>query len=474
MLMILNGKECDKEKKLDVYSPATGDLIDRVPGADESDIDKAIEGAVSAFDKWSATPLWQRAGIIMGFLSIVKENEEHLAKTLCLDNGKPITQARAEIANLSISVPAFCEKAKHLYDSVVPPGTEKNYERSIQIVKREPLGVIACIIPFNFPSNLFSQKVIPALLMGNCVLVLPPSGNPLTVMTLCSYLIKAGLPEGVLSCLVAPGAVKETAVKDKRIRLVTLTGSTATGIRTAKVAADNLTRTALELGGNDPFIVMEDADMDLVISELFVGRLVNAGQICCASKRFLIHKSRVDEFLKKASDFISTLKMGDPMEEDTRIGCLINEKAAAKVEEQVRHTISQGASLYLGGKRNGAFFEPTILTNVTGQMDIAKDTEVFGPVIPVIPFDTKEEAIDIANSSVYGLSSCIFSENYHTLIEMSGKLQAGNVVLNGASNLRSFEIPFGGKKLSGVGSEGVMTTFDEMTSPKVITLKNCL
>ncbi len=473
MQMIINGRHTDgcSGEYMEVINPASGEVIDRVPKGNERDIDEAFKAAGKAFGSWKGFPLHEKALIMERFVSLVREKRDELSEILCRDNGKPIIQAEKEIDNIFISVPAFTEKAKHLYDSVIQPGSEKNYEHSIQYVKREPLGTVVAIIPFNFPSNLFIQKVIPSLLSGNCLLVLPPSGNPLTVLRLSSLLIEAGVPEGVLNVITAPGSVKEAAVRDGRASLVTLTGSTDTGRRTALAAAENLIPVTLELGGNDPFIVMDDADMELVINELFVGRLINAGQICCASKRFIIHKAVLDEFIERTTGYVRGLKQGDPMDRDTQIGCLINEKAAERVEREVEFTVSQGGKLLAGGKRSGCFFEPTVITCVTKGMDIMKDMEVFGPVIPVISFEDEAEALEIANNTMYGLSSAVFSENHRTILRMAAGIQAGNVVINGASNLRSFEIPFTGWKKSGIGSEGVMSTFDEVTHKKVITLK---
>ena len=474
MKMLINGAFCDASTKetMNVTNPYDGRVIDTVPKATEEDLRAAMEGAAKAQKEWARVPVWRRAAILSRFAALVAEQADSLAETLCLDNGKPLTQARAELANIQISVPAFTEKAKHLYDTLIPCGSEANYERHLQAVVREPVGVVVCIVPFNFPSNLFCQKVVPALLSGNAAVVLPPSGNPLTVLRLSALLHEAGVPAGVIQCVTAPGAVKEAAVTHPACALVTLTGSTATGAHIAGVAAARLTPCALELGGNDAFIVMEDADLSLAVSELFVGRLVNAGQICCASKRFLVHRSLERRFIDAAVDLVKSLKAGDPMEADTRIGVLINERAAAEVEEQVRATLAAGAVLETGGTRKGAFFAPTVLSGVTRDMDIAKDMEVFGPVIPVIPFDTEEEAIAIANQSSYGLSGCIFSENHRRILRMTKALETGTVIINGASNLRSFEMPFGGWKQSGVGTEGVMSTFEEMTRTKVVILKN--
>ena len=215
------------------------------------------------------------------------------------------------------------------------------------MVTREPIGVVACIIPFNFPCDLYDQKVAPALMMGNAAIVLPSSDNPLTLMKLTEMLVEAGVPNGVIQCLTAPGSVKSTAVTDPRVHLVTLTGSTKVGIDTAKLAAANLTHTALELGGNDAFIVLEDGDVDLAVEEMIWGRMYNTGQVCCASKRFLVHNSLKDEFAQKAVERIKQLKVGMPSDESSQVGCLISEKAAIKVEKEVEKTVEQGGKIVL-------------------------------------------------------------------------------------------------------------------------------
>ena len=408
------------------------------------------------------------------FIDIVEENKESLAQTLCAENGKPITEARAEIGNIKIAFRAFAEHAKHYYGSIIPPGTEAGQENHIQMVTREPIGVVACIIPFNFPCDLYDQKVAPALMMGNAAIVLPSSDNPLTLMRLSEMLVEAGVPNGAIQCLTAPGAVKDAAVSDPRVHLVTLTGSTEVGIGTAKIAAENLTHTALELGGNDAFIVLDDGDVDLAVDELIWARMYNTGQVCCASKRFLIHNSLKDEFAEKAVATIKSLNYGDPAKDGTQIACLISEKAAIKVEKEVALTVQQGGRIILGGKRNGAFYEPTVIVDVPKDADVAKDMEIFGPVVPIIGFDTDEEAIEIANNSIFGLSSCVFSKDQKRAFKVARAMEAGGAVINGASFFRSFEMPFGGWKHSGIGTEGVMSTFNEMTRVKTIVLKNII
>ncbi len=476
MKMIINGKKTDSVSKetFDVIDPSTGKVIESVPRATAEDIDIAITAAVKGQKEWAKVPVSERAEVLYRFLHIVDENKEMLAQTLCAENGKPITEARAEIGNIKAGFSGFIEHAKHFYGSIIPPGTEPGQANHMQLVTREPVGVVACIIPFNFPCDLYDQKVAPALMMGNAAIVLPSSDNPLTLMKLTEMLVEAGVPNGVIQCLTAPGSVKSTAVEDPRVHLVTLTGSTEVGISTAQIAAGNLTHTALELGGNDAFIVLDDGDVDLAVEEMIWGRMYNTGQVCCASKRFLIHNSLKDEFAEKAVARIKELKCGDPKDEDTQIACLISEKAAVKVEKEVALTVEQGGKVILGGHRNGAYYEPTVIVDVPATADVAKDMEIFGPVVPIIGFDTDDEAIEIANNSKFGLSSCVFSRDQKRAFKVASAMESGGAVINGASFFRSFEMPFGGWKHSGIGTEGVMSTFNEMTRVKNIVLKNII
>ena len=460
--------------EITIYAPYDGAVLGTVPAASEQDVATALETAAAAQPAWAARPLHERADILLRYRDLVREHLDELATTLCRDNGKPIVQARGEISNQLTAVPAFVERAKHFHGQVFAPGAERGWDHHLQLAMREPVGVIASVIPFNFPANMVAQKIIPGLLMGNAVLALPPSGNPLTVIALVELLWEAGVPREVLPCLVAPGAVKEVVATDPHTSLITLTGSTKTGKRIAEVAARRLVRCTLELGGNDPFIVCEDADLDLAVKEAIPGRMTNAGQICCASKRFIIHESMVDEFTKRMVEALSQFKTGNPLDETTQISCLINEKAACEVESQIARTVEQGAQVLLGGTREGAFVAPTVLGGVTADMDIAHDMEVFGPVVPIMSFADEAEAISIANDTVYGLAAAVFTENPHTFQRLARQLAAGTVVANGSSYLRSFEMPFGGWKESGVGTEGVASSLEEVTQLKMVIWKNLL
>lgn len=477
MKMFINGIPTDAADgaTIDVTNPATGAVVDTVPAATKQDVDKAVACAKKAQPEWAAVPVSEKVSILYRFLDIVDDNKEDLAQTLSAETGKPITEARAEIGNIRIGFSGFCEKAKHLYGETFPAGLEPGQDKHILITKKEPIGVIACVIPFNFPCDLFDQKVAPTLLAGNAAIVKPSTDNPLTLCKLTAMLGEAGVTPGAAQIITGRGSTTGTWLcENPDVHGITLTGSTEVGIETYKRGAAHLAHIALELGGNDAFIVLEDGDVDLAVEEMIWGRMYNTGQVCCASKRYLIHRSKAAEFAEKAIARISQLKQGSPSDESTQIGCLISEKAAIKVKEQIDKTVEQGGTIALGGERDGAFIKPTVITGVPKTADVAIDMEIFGPVVPIIEFDTVEEAIEIANASKFGLCGCVFTADMKTAVRVCNALECGGTVINGASFFRSFEMPFGGYKYSGVGTEGVMSTFDEVTRTKTVVLKNII
>ena len=468
-------KEARDGAKIEVVNPATSELIDTVPNVTDEDVDEAVKVAEIEQKKWAEVPIYKRAEILYKFSDLIEQNKERLAQLLTAETGKPIKEARAELANVKIAIYAFAERAKHLYNESIPAGQEAGQEKTMQITKRYPIGVIAAIIPFNFPSDLFCQKVPPALLMGNSIIVKPSNYNPLTLIEYVKLMIEAGVPAGCIQILTGDGPKAGQALaRHPGVHLVSLTGGTAAGIQTMGTCSQNLTHVMLELGGNDAFIFLEDGDMDLAVKETIWGRLYNGGQVCCASKRFLIHNSRKAEFIERMRQVIENLKVGDPTKEDTDMGPMININAAKRIEEQVNKMVAEGATVVCGGRREDAYYYPTILDNVTKDMEVSKDMEIFGPVISVIGFDTVEEAIEIANQSSYGLCGCVITKDYSLGMKIADRLECGGAIVNGASFYRSFEMPFGGWKHSGIGNEGVLTTLQEMSRIKTIILKNIL
>lgn len=475
MLMIINGKytEASDHATQPVVNPATQEVIDTVPSATKEDVKKAIDGAEAAQEAWALLPVRERCKILHKFASLVMEHRLELGELLAKEAGKPyMKEAVWEMDSVAYTYNGACEVAKHYYGSTMPIGTEPGYDADLQITLHEPLGVLACIIPYNFPPAIWAFKTAAALAAGNTIVVKAPSFDPLTLIKLHELLGEAGLPEGVAQIITGKGAEVGTwLVDDPRIACVNFTGSTEAGLSIAKTAANHLTDYKFELGGNDPFIVFEDADMDLVIKEA-EDQARNNRQCCTGSKRFIVHNSLKEEFVKRLTAELDKLVIGDPMNPEVNMGPMIHERAAKKVEQQVNLTVEQGAKIARGGKRNGAFYDPTILVDVTPDMDIAKNMEVFGPVWPVIGFDTVDEAVAIANGSDYGLGGGIFSANIYLCLQVCRRLKTGHIAINGSGNFRAAELPFGGgKKMSGNSRESLSKVMDEVTQIKSIVFR---
>lgn len=460
-----------------VVNPATQEVIATVPAAAKEDVKKAVETAWEGQKAWERRTLRERTQILKNFAGLVMKRRLELGEILSKESGKPyMKEAVWEFDSVAYVFKGACEVAKHYYGKTMPLGTEPGYDSDIQFTIHEPLGVIACIIPFNFPPAIWSFKVAAALAAGNAVIVKAPSYNPMAVLKLHEMLVEAGVPASVVQVLTGSGAkIGDWLVDDARVASVNFTGSAEVGLSIAKTAAKHLTACQFELGGNDPFIVCEDADMDLAVKEAG-DQCRNNRQCCTGSKRFLIHNSKKEEFINRLiSEYLEKEVIGDPMDPEVTMGPMISERAAKGVEEQVNLTVSQGAEIVYGGKRNGAFYQPTVLTGVTPDMDIAKDMEVFGPVWPVIGFDTVEEAVEIANNSVYGLGGGVFSRDIKTCIKTAKALKTGHVAINGSGNFRAAELPFGGgKPMSGNSRESLSAVMDEVTQSKSIVLRYVL
>lgn len=479
MKMLINGAWVDASDGAtqNVVNPATGEVVDTVPCATREDVTRAIDIAVEAQKSWAKVPVRERCKILRKFADNVMARRMELGEILSKETGKPyIAESVWEFDSVAYVFNGACEIAMHHYGSTLPIATEPGYDTDFQFTVNEPLGVIACIIPYNFPAALMSFKVAPALAAGNAVVIKAPSYDPLTVLTLSKMLVDAGVPAGLVNCLTGKGSlVGDWIVDDVRVASVNFTGSAETGISIAKTAAKHLTGYQFELGGNDPFIVCEDGDLELALKEAG-DKARNAGQCCSAAKRFLVHNSLKEEFTRRLVDeYLKPLVLGNPFDEKTTMGPVISERAAKKVVSQIEHTVEQGASVYYGGKRNGAFVDPTVLVDVTADMDVMRDMEIFGPVWPIIGFDTVEEAIELANLTNYGLSSGVFTKDMKTAAKFCREIKAGYVTVNGSGGFRAAELPFGGgKKLTGNSRESLMTMMSEVTQKKSIILRYIL
>lgn len=477
MQMTINGEKTNSSdgKEIQVFNPATQELIDTVPSATNEDIERATKAAQVGKKLWAETPLYERTKILKKYVLLLEEHKSELAQLECKELGKIIRECKFEVNVAAKIFTGFIERANHLCGDVMPD-CQSECGKDLIFTRREPLGVIACIVPFNYPVELFCHKVAPALIMGNAVIVKPATSNPLAVIRLVDLLIEAGVPGNVVQVITGRGSViGDYLVGSSDIDGVSLTGSTEVGISVAEQSAKNLHHVFLELGGNDAMIIMKDGDIGFAVNETIGGRITNSGQTCCGTKRIVIHNSKKEEFTNQLIERLKKIKTGNPADITTDMGCVVSEKAAIEIERQVKLTIEQGATCIHGGRVKGTFFEPIVLVNVTPNMDIAKDMEIFGPVIPIIGFDTEEEAIEITNAPIYGLHCGIITNNTKQAINMASKIEVGNVVINGSGNYRHIDMAFGGTKMTGIGSkEGVQYTLEEMSKVKSYVLKGIL
>ena len=475
MKMLINGQWVDSSNKevIEIDNPYTGQIIDSVPSATKEDVDFAISEAVKAQKIWNAKKTRDRAAILREFLDLLKRDRDKLAAKLTEETGKPVFDSYGEIDSVYMTFESSIEIVKHHFGKTMPMGIEGGYDDDLQVTIHEPLGVIACVVPFNFPAALWAFKAGPALMAGNAIVVKPASYNPLTVLMLMGLLVEAGVTPGAVQCITGKGATVGNWISDNpAIAQVNLTGGVEAGKEIARHTAENLTPYKFELGGNDPLIICADCDMDLAVNETG-DKTRNAGQCCSGAKRFIVHESIKDEFVKRLiEERLKTVKEGDLMDLNTDFGVLISEKAAKEVERQINLTIEQGAKLVYGGVRKGAYYMPTVLDNCTKNMDICKDMEIFGPIFPIFTFKTLEEAIEIAETSNYGLSSGVITENLKDAMMVAGALRTGMVAVNGSGGFRAQELPFGGgKKMSGNSRECMSSVLEEVTQEKSIIFR---
>jgi succinate-semialdehyde dehydrogenase/glutarate-semialdehyde dehydrogenase len=456
---------------LDVNDPATGQVIKTIADATPEDGIAALDAAVAIAEEWAATAPRQRGEILRGAFDLLQQRKDDVALLMTLEMGKPLAEAKGEVAYGGEFLRWFSEEAVRItgrYGSN-PEGTGQ------MIVSQRPVGPCYLITPWNFPLAMATRKIAPALAAGCTVVVKPAALTPLTTLYVARLLEEAGLPGGVLNVVTTTrsSAVSEPIIADPRLRKLSFTGSTPVGRTLMKQASENVLRTSMELGGNAPFVIFGDADLDKAVDGAMAAKFRNIGQACTAANRFIVHSSVAAEFARKMSEKVGALRIGRGTEEGVGIGPLIDDKAVDKADELVQDAVGRGATLVAGGHRvdgPGSFYEPTVVTKVPLDSDILRE-EIFGPVVSVIEFDDEDEAVRLANDTEYGLVSYVFTESLARGQRMIDKLDTGMMGLN-VGVLSNAAAPFGGVKQSGLGREGGLEGIHEYLAPKYTLIPN--
>lgn len=455
-----------------VKNPEETEVLGEIELTDPGDVAAIVERARAARKSWSSRPVAERAACLDAAADSLVPHKEELAKLLAAESGKPIAQSDFEVGGGIHFLHGNAEEGRRLAGRVLPTEGNMGTEWDLAYTRREPLGVVAAILPFNFPVELFIEKCAAALVGGNAVVVKPPLEAPLVVERFREAMIAAGIPADVLAAVHGGADVGAALAEAPGVDAISLTGSTAAGIAVAKATAHTLRFLHLELGGNNGCLILDDADLDLVAAEVTRGRLMMNGQACSASKRLIVHRSLHDQLATKLVAAVEAQRHGAATDPESTVGPLIHAGAAKKVAGQVANARSQGAEIAAGtGEADGAYFPPTLLAGVPFDADIARDDEIFGPVFNLIPVDSTEQAIEVANSSSFGLMASVFSEDPRRALHVGEELESGGVVINGSDNYRPPVIPFGGTKLSGRGREGLGYTLDELTREKTIVFR---
>ena len=471
--LLINGEwvESSDGSTFDVENPATGEVIATLASATSEDAEKAMDAACAVQDEWARTSTRERSELLRRAYDLVQERKDEFAALMTLEMGKPLAESYGEVTYGSEYLRWFSEEAVRDYGRTLPApeGTLR------MITRRKPVGPCLLITPWNFPLAMATRKVAPAVAAG-CTMVLKPAKlTPLTAQYFAQTMLDAGLPKGVLNVVSgkSASAISEPLLADARLRKLSFTGSTPVGRTLLKGAADNVLRTSMELGGNAPFIVFEDADIDQAVKGAMGAKMRNIGEACTAANRFLVHESVAEEFSEKLVAEFKKLKLGNGMDEGVTCGPLIEPKALDSISGLVDDAAEKGATILTGGKRaggDGYFYEPTVISNVSRETRVSQE-EIFGPVAPIITFSTEEEALEIANDTEYGLASYVFTEDSDRLWRVADGLEFGLMGFN-AGVISNAAAPFGGVKQSGLGREGGAEGIAEYTTVQYLGIRD--
>ncbi|MEP5762104.1 MAG: NAD-dependent succinate-semialdehyde dehydrogenase [Litoreibacter sp.] len=442
----------DNGQSIDVTNPANGDVIGAIPNAGADETTRAIDAASAAFPAFAALPLMERVGLLHKLHDALMDNQAELAELLTVEQGKPLFEAKGEIAIGAAYVRWFAEEVRRANGEIVPaPGNDRRI-----LVTKHPIGVVGMITPWNFPSSMLARKIAPALAIGCTVVAKPATATPYSGLAWGALCEEVGYPKGTVNIVTGSArAIGGAIMADPRVRKVTFTGSTEVGKELIRQSADTVKKVSMELGGNAPFIVFDDADLDKAVQGAIVAKFRNAGQTCVCANRIYVQAGVHDAFVEKFRKATAAMKVGNGMEDGVEQGPMIDLDAITKVEEFITDATAKGGEVALGGARHGngqTFFEPTIITAATQDMKFAKE-EIFGPLAPIFKFETEEEVVAWANDTAFGLCSYAYTRDIGRIMRLNEGLQYGMIGIN-SGLITTVEAPFGGVKESGLGKEG--------------------
>lgn len=467
MQMLINGKLIDKEEKIAVINPFNNKIVDHVPRGDIADAKNAINAANKAKKSMRDMSSRKLSRILNDIHQELKEKSKDISELISLETGKTIRDSKMEMERSLQTLLMAAEESKRIYGETIPMDAAIAGKSVFGFTMKIPLGVVAAITPFNYPVNLAIHKLAPALAAKNTVVFKPSSKAPLSGLKMAEILGRH-LPDGAVNTITGSGEkLGDEIVTSPLVNKISFTGSVPTGVSIARKAG--MKKLTMELGGNDPLLVMDDANLDAAVTAAVSGAYLNAGQVCIAVKRIILHEKIADQFTDCLVSFTKKLKMGDPMDPDTDIGPLIDEEAAIRVEKVVDDAIKNGAQLICGGKRKGAFYEATVLDNVQEEIKLVQN-ETFGPIAPIIRVKNLDEAIRVANNTQYGLQAGVFTQSIENAKIAVRGIETGSVLINKQPTFRTDNMPFGGFKMSGMGKEGVKYAVEDMTRSKLVVI----
>ncbi|WP_339846564.1 NAD-dependent succinate-semialdehyde dehydrogenase [uncultured Halopseudomonas sp.] len=451
-----------------VDNPANGEILGTIPSLSAAEIGDAITQAEAGFQVWRKKTALERADLLLRWNDLMLEHKEDIATLMTLEQGKPLEESRGEVAYAASFIRWFAEEARRVYGETIPGAKPGQHI----VVTRHPVGVTAAITPWNFPAAMITRKAGAALAAGCSMIVKPAEATPYTALALAELAHEAGIPAGVFNVVTGKSSMVGKVFTDSPVvRTLSFTGSTSVGSKLMAQCAENVQKVSLELGGNAPFIVFDDADLNRAVEGAMMSKFRNTGQTCICANRFLVQASIHDEFVSRLADAMSKLKVGDGFEEGVTQSALINHDAALKVKRHYEDALSKGATHVAGPKPeadNGAYVHPVLITDVTPDMELCED-ETFGPLAAVMKFDTEEEALKIANDTPYGLAAYFYSTNIHRIWRVADELEAGIIGVNEGA-VSNAAAPFGGVKASGLGREGSHYGLDEYTEVKYLCM----